>query len=261
MARIRTIKPDFWTDETVVELDYGDRLFFIGLWNFADDQGFLDYRPKRIKMQVFPGDNYDVVEGLARLHEASLVSLYTSESGLIVYINGWDKHQKISNPAKERYSLPDLDFCENFMEAVQSPLESSALLRKGRERKGKERSESRPRETDPQNGFDDFWDAYPRRTDKGHARKAFTTALKKVDAPTIVGAAASFAVTCNGSDPKFIPHPSTWLNGERWSDETLTPTTVATYQPDVLEEAPPGMSPTEYAKWEREARERQKANT
>lgn len=136
MARIRSIKPDFWTDEKVVELDFGDRLLFIGLWNFADDQGYLDYRPKRIKMQVFPGDNFDVVGGLKRLHESSLVTLYASSQGLIVYINGWDKHQRVSNPARARFQASDLQECDDFMEAVQSPREDSRVLGKGREGKG-----------------------------------------------------------------------------------------------------------------------------
>lgn len=30
MARIRTIKPDFWTDEKLVKLSMEARLFFIG---------------------------------------------------------------------------------------------------------------------------------------------------------------------------------------------------------------------------------------
>ena len=39
MARIRTVKPDIWTDEKFVELSPLARLLFIGLWNFADDEG------------------------------------------------------------------------------------------------------------------------------------------------------------------------------------------------------------------------------
>lgn len=53
MARIRTVKPEFWTDEKVVECSISARLLFIGLFNFADDKGCLERSPKRIKMQVF----------------------------------------------------------------------------------------------------------------------------------------------------------------------------------------------------------------
>jgi hypothetical protein len=41
MARIRTIKPEFWTDEKIVECSFEARLMFIGMFNFADDKGNL----------------------------------------------------------------------------------------------------------------------------------------------------------------------------------------------------------------------------
>lgn len=144
MARIRSIKPEFWTDEKIVELDFADRLLFIGLWNFADDQGYLDLRPKRIKMQVFPGDDYDVVEGLKRLWESSLVSLYETQQGLVVHINHWDRHQKVGNPSRERFQAADLHILHEWTTTLSSPHEESVVLRKGREGKGKEEREPEP---------------------------------------------------------------------------------------------------------------------
>lgn len=143
MARIRTIKPEFWTDEKVVDLPYEFRLLFIGVWNFADDQGFNDNSPKRIKMQVFPGDDVDVSRGLARLLELSLLDRLdlTDGSGSVLHVRNWDKHQRISNPAKERYKRLGPGLAErvapNPNGALRSPLEPSALLGKGEDlRKG-----------------------------------------------------------------------------------------------------------------------------
>lgn len=67
--------------------------------------------------------------------------------------------------------------------------------------------------------FEGFWEVYPRKVARGGARKAWTAAIKKQPAPAITSAAASFAHRMQNSDPKFIPHPSTWLNQERWADE------------------------------------------
>ena len=67
--------------------------------------------------------------------------------------------------------------------------------------------------------FDDFWNTYPRKIAKGHARLAFERALKKTDAVTILSAAAKFAETVEHKEKQYIPHPTTWLNGERWDDE------------------------------------------
>lgn len=67
--------------------------------------------------------------------------------------------------------------------------------------------------------FEDFWEAYPRHIAKGNARKAWEKATRKNDPEMMIEAARRFASQCKGSDPKFVPHPATWLNGERWLDE------------------------------------------
>jgi len=71
-------------------------------------------------------------------------------------------------------------------------------------------------------GFVDFWDAYAFKKGKGAARKAWLQAGKKLLPERIIAAAADFAAA---RDPRFIPHPATWLNEERWDDDPTT------YQP------------------------------
>lgn len=67
--------------------------------------------------------------------------------------------------------------------------------------------------------FEDFWLVYPRKIAKGHARKAYEKACKIADPRAILIAAANFSNAMQGKDRQFIPHPTTWLNGERWEDE------------------------------------------
>lgn len=66
--------------------------------------------------------------------------------------------------------------------------------------------------------FKRFWAAYPRPVGKGQARKAWNAAIKKADPERIIEAAGRFTAARGNQDPKFTPHPSTWLNGERWGD-------------------------------------------
>ena len=54
MARIRTIKPEFWEDEKLAKLPVHARLLFIGTWNFADDNGALLANPVLMKSHIFP---------------------------------------------------------------------------------------------------------------------------------------------------------------------------------------------------------------
>ena len=71
--------------------------------------------------------------------------------------------------------------------------------------------------------FEFFWLAYPKRTAKGNARAAWQKAVKKIDAGIIIKAATRYATSVTGSEPKYIAHPATWLNAERWDDEPESP--------------------------------------
>jgi len=67
-------------------------------------------------------------------------------------------------------------------------------------------------------GFEDFWAAYPRKIGKGAARKAWIKALTKTDPATVLSAVRSQPWP---ADVQFLPHPATWLNQERWTDEPM----------------------------------------
>ena len=67
--------------------------------------------------------------------------------------------------------------------------------------------------------FEDWWSHYPKKTGKGQARVAYRAAMKKVTHDELVAAADAFSQQCLHKEKQFIPHASTWLNGERWLDE------------------------------------------
>lgn len=76
--------------------------------------------------------------------------------------------------------------------------------------------------------FADFWSNYPRKIGKGAALKAYKKALTKTDAETILKAVKGYPWS---SEREFIPHASTWLNAERWTDDTTSPAkTVETFR-------------------------------
>lgn len=104
MARIRTIKPEFWTDEIIVQLPFQARLLFIGIWNFADDHGAIEESADRLRMQVFPGEpSLDVDELIDLLVTADLLERFQNEEGKrVVQVRNWQKHQKVDNPGKSR---------------------------------------------------------------------------------------------------------------------------------------------------------------
>lgn len=93
MARARNIKPGFFTNEDLVELDFATRLLFAGLWTVADREGRLQDRPKKIKIDVFPADNLDIDAMLQALHDAKFIQRYEVNGSKFIQISSWDKHQ------------------------------------------------------------------------------------------------------------------------------------------------------------------------
>jgi uncharacterized phage protein (TIGR02220 family) len=106
LARIRTIKPDFWTDENVVECSPLARLLFIGLWNFADDEGRMVYSPVRVKLQILPADNCDVPKLIEELAARRMVLIYQVDSVSYLCIPNFPRHQKIDKRAASKLPEP-----------------------------------------------------------------------------------------------------------------------------------------------------------
>jgi len=75
--------------------------------------------------------------------------------------------------------------------------------------------------SDPSAVFASFWAVYPRKIGKAKARTAFASALGKTSADDLVTGARRYAdyVAWSTQDPRFVKHPTTWLNGECWEDD------------------------------------------
>lgn len=128
MARIRSIKPEFWTSEQVMECSPLARLLFIGLWNFCDDAGNHPASARTIKAEIFPADDIstdDISRLLDELSSNGLITLYTAQDKDYWHVTGWH-HQKIDKPT---YKYPE------FLESARRTLgEPSPPERKGEDR-------------------------------------------------------------------------------------------------------------------------------
>ena len=65
--------------------------------------------------------------------------------------------------------------------------------------------------------FDQFWEIYPLKKDKRPARRAFESALKRVDFQTLLNAAQSYRDDPNRREG-FTKYPATWLNADAWEN-------------------------------------------
>lgn len=129
MARIRTIKPAFWTDEKLATISRANRLTFIGVISAcADDDGRFKANPKLVRAAIYPLDDdvaSGVVEGeLAQLVELELLRFYDVKGERYGVVVNWYSHQRIEKKSKsilpappDGYQTPPVAFREGNRKA------------------------------------------------------------------------------------------------------------------------------------------------
>lgn len=146
MARIRTIKPEFFTHEDLFDLEQQTnlpiRLAFAGLWTCCDRKGRFKWRPRQLKVSILPYDDCDFSRVLDALATRGFVVKYASGTEIYGYVPSWDEHQFINNKEPES-TIPEptenqiLDAC-----LTRESREDDALSTRGvKEGKGKEGKE------------------------------------------------------------------------------------------------------------------------
>jgi hypothetical protein len=106
MARIRSIKPDFFFDEETATLHPDAQLLLIGLSTLADRDGRLENRPVRIKAALFPYRDVDVEARLSDLEGAGAVIRYEANGKRCLALVHWSRDQK-PHPKETSFDLPD----------------------------------------------------------------------------------------------------------------------------------------------------------
>jgi len=106
MARTRSIRPGFFTNEELCSLPPLVRLLFAGLWTVADREGRLLDRPKKLKAELFPYDRtFSVERGLELLAGLGLIFRYSSDGLRCIFVMSWYKHQR-PHPREDASKLP-----------------------------------------------------------------------------------------------------------------------------------------------------------
>lgn len=131
MARIRTIKPEFWKNEALGEMPIESQLLFIGLWNLSDRRGFLEDRPKRIKAEIFPYRDIDIDQALENLIPEFLKRILVNEKPYLHILN-FTKHQ-VCNVREPESIVPEQYWYSTS--TVPTPLEGKGTGRE-QERNG-----------------------------------------------------------------------------------------------------------------------------
>jgi hypothetical protein len=227
----------------MADLEPVTRLLYIGLWNFVDDEGYIEYKPRKIKMQIFPGNDYDVETALLHLLQAGRLGEFDSDQGKLLQVLRFQDHQRVPHPSPTKFTgitRSNSGTPHEDSRALTKPQEPSLL--KGKERKGKESNvqSSTGRE------FDEFWKVYPRKEGKQPALRAYLKARKSFDAEAILKGAQAYALLMVGKEKQHIKMAQGWLNDRRFEDDLAEPVKPLATSPL----APRSLEPAEHAhKW------------
>lgn len=104
MARIRSIKPEFFRHEGLFDAERETglplRVAFAGLWTVADRDGRFEWRPRSLKLDVLPHDNVEFSRVLDALATRGFIVKYASAGTEFGYIPSWHQHQVPNNREK-----------------------------------------------------------------------------------------------------------------------------------------------------------------
>jgi hypothetical protein len=234
----RIIKETIKTSENIDLLTWFEECMFYRMIVTADDFGCLDGRAIVLRNELFPTkDNVstkDIDKALAKMKEVGLIHIYVNNGHPYIFLLTWMEHQRVRNK-RRRFPAPTFDgelLTDDGQETADCLPESNPI-----------QSESNPNPntnsasgvlSEQESWFMSFWEMYPRKVDKKNSRKVFDRVCKNEETygKIMIGLGKQIPTW---KDPKYIPHPSTWLNGERWNDETAQPVFNVPF-PEVMNE-------------------------
>ena len=213
MARKRMIDPEFWSDEEISAISFPARLFYIGLWNFADDEGRGKGHSKLLKAHIFPYDDDINVDKLKK--EVSIkVEWYEVNNQQYYNLPNFLKHQRIDRPTPSKLPLnegstsPLRDVVPNIIEVKLSKEQNIDL----------DTPIKAVLKSVPPN-FDPIWELYPKKLGKKDAQRHFYASLKS--GRTVAEITKSIKnyiqfIKDNKTEPQYVLHGSTFFNN--WED-------------------------------------------
>lgn len=203
--------------EAVNSLSWQGEVFWRRLINLVDDFGRYTAHLKLLRADVFPlqidkVSERDVARLLTECGEAGLLFVYkdSAEKPYLV-MNKWEK----GRAHESQYPPPPDGICEQMKTFVY---------------KGKHKHTAAPdSDSDSDSNTDTdtvacnlVYGEYPKKVSKPDALRAIAKALKKMPVTDLMAKTRAYAQAVIGKNPKYIPNPATWFNGERYSDDPST---------------------------------------
>jgi hypothetical protein len=145
LARIRTIKPEFFRHELLQDLEQQHpgkypMLVFAGLFGHCDKAGRFEWRPRTLKLDILPFLAFEMADTLALLETAKLVRKYTVDGVEYGEIPTFTEHQRVSGKEAqepEKHPAPTREAKGKKRGSTREAPETAGREGKGKEEEGK----------------------------------------------------------------------------------------------------------------------------
>ena len=258
--RSRNIKPGFFLNDELAELDFASRLLFIGLWCYADRDGYFEWKPKQIRAAIFPYDMLDIDVLLNNLLSCHVIT----SKNKVGFIPCFVKHQhphphEPKSSMKEKFNEINVVACDTIVTACQEDIRIKDVrilgLRKEDSKTLCASSDTRHIDSAPGTDFyltkrkrklsgkrldlfNEFWKEFDYPKGKAEAADAFMDIEfhsegmpEAIIKGAKIAAQQRFALKEAGRTPKMAQG---WLSSRRWEDEECRE--VVTSVPQILSE-------------------------
>ncbi len=245
VARIRTIKPEFWTHEDLSALPEATHMLAAALLNYADDHGYFNANPALIRAACCPlrEPSVSIPESLRSLQAVGYIALGRCSKGRMYgQIVNFREHQKVSHPTPSKIEPISITWDDSgiFPEPLRNPPETFRPEQgTGNREQGTGNREENGAAAPSLDDFDrsisfaELWSRWPTGFGEKGSRKSAEAAYLKIkpDKPlheTMMAALDAQVLdkstkAMNGQFAPNFPHVERWLKNQRWTDEISRP--------------------------------------
>lgn len=217
MAERRMFAKTIIDSDAFLDMPLSSQALYFHLSMRADDDGFLN-NAKKIQRTIGSAD-----DDLKILFAKNFIIPF--ESGVCV-IKHWMIHNMIQKDRykptmygeeKEKLSIKNNKSYTMLTECIHDGNSLEAQVRLGKSSLVEDSKTIRTKVLD--DGFEEFWNYYPKKVGKEAARKSWDKYKPNIE---LVLHTLAWQIESNQwrkSDGQFIPNPATYLNQGRWQDQ------------------------------------------
>ena len=230
--RIRTIKPEFWQNETIAAMSEFTRLLAIAILNYADDHGYFMANHKLIKGNLFPfeDDSKKILRSIQELSSAGYLELGIDSKGRsVARVANFTKHQRVDKPKPSR--IKD-DFTIQDESKMNPRCVSGGMEGNGTGKRNRVMDHSCPISSDDREALDLIWKSCHKSSRERSSKKDLAEQWGKIKnkpaIETLKTALAAWMASKKWKDG-YAEGIHIWVSKEQWDNLPEASSGVSTH--------------------------------